>query len=40
MKILCLSDLHQRMTDISDVIHQKRTPVRYCVMEHNVSFTA
>ena len=24
MKILCLSDLHQRMTDISDVIHQKR----------------
>ena len=24
MKILCLSDLHQRMTDISDVIHQRR----------------
>ena len=24
MKLLCLADLHQRMTDISDVIHQKR----------------
>lgn len=24
MKILCLSDLHQRMTDISDIIHQRR----------------
>lgn len=24
MKILCLSDLHQRMTDISDVSHQRR----------------
>ena len=24
MEILCLSDLHQRMTNISDVIHQRR----------------
>ena len=23
MKILCLSDLHQRMTDVSDAIHQR-----------------
>lgn len=24
MKILCLSDLHLRMTDVSDAIHQRR----------------
>lgn len=34
MKILCLSDLHQRMTDISDVIHQKRfTPFLQSIWE-------
>ena len=34
MKILCLSDLHQRMTDISDVIHQRRfTPFLQSILD-------